>query len=245
MLSDETVEEFWREGYIVVRGLVDRGSVAAVLEAGKRFAPPEEGGGWSARVFEHAAPEKDRDLHQLLWHESVVGAVERILESPPRIWYGMFAVVPARGGTGLPWHQDNQYTQILGGALNTFIALSEVTPERANLWVAPRSHVNGRQPARPSDLYNGAHREAVVAPENGICLPTLQPGDACIFDRCTYHRSLKNETDQHRFAYAAQYLADNARLAGTGKKDPLRMRARELAVSSLRPAARCTEMQAP
>ena len=229
MLTDDKVEEYWREGYILVRGLVCVETVSRVLEAGRRNAGPEAGKGWCARIFEHKEPSKDRDLHQILWEPSVVETVERILESQPRVWYGMFAVVPARGGTGLPWHQDNQYTQLLGNALNVFIALSEVTPERANLWIAPRSHLSGKQPSRPSDLYSGSHREAAVAPDNGICLPTLQPGDACIFDRCTYHRSLKNETDQDRFAYAAQYQADNTRIASTGKKDPLRMLARELA----------------
>ncbi len=228
MLSSDDVDEFWREGFIVVRRLVDTATVNRVLEVGSRFADPARGGGWSARIFDHKEPAKDRDLHQMLWSPSVVDAVEKIFEAEPRIWYGMFAVVPANGGDGLPWHQDNQYTQIVGSALNVFIALSEVTPERANLWVAPRSHLRGTQPARPSDLYNGTHREAVAEPENGICLPTLQPGDACIFDRCTYHRSLKNETDEHRFAYAAQYLSENARIAATGKKDPLRMHARDL-----------------
>lgn len=229
MLTEEQIEEFYREGFILVPGLVSKPTVARVLEYGRRFESPGDAGGWRARIFDHANPEKDAELHQILWDPSVVGAVEQIFESDARIWYGMCAVVPANGGDGLPWHQDNQYTQILGRALNVFVALTEVTPERANLWIAPRSHLGGTQPARPSDLYAGAHREAVVAPENGICLPTLQPGDACIFDRCTYHRSLKNETDQHRFAYAAQYLADNARLAKTGKKDPTRMRARDLA----------------
>ncbi len=229
MLTTEAIEEYWREGFLLVPGLVGAAAIERVLEAGAGYAGPADGGGWSARIFDHKSPCKDGDLHQILWEPSVVNAVEQIFESEPRVWYGMFAVVPARGGGGLPWHQDNQYTQIVGPALNVFIALTEVTSERANLWVAPRSHLRGTQPSRPSDLYNGAHREAAVEPENGICLPTLQPGDACIFDRCTYHRSLKNETDQHRFAYAAQYLSDNARIAATGTRDPLRMRARDLA----------------
>ena len=182
MLTNEMVEEFWREGYILVPGLVCAETVGRVLEAGRHYAVPEPGAGWSARIFEHKEPAKDRGLHRILWEPSVVETVEQILESEPRVWYGMFAVVPAHGGTGLPWHQDNQYTQLLGNALNVFIALSEVTPERANLWVAPRSHLSGKQPARPSDLYNGAHREAAVEPENGTCLPTLQPGDACIYE---------------------------------------------------------------
>ena len=228
MLAQEQIEEYWREGYLVVPALVDAATVETVLEAARGYGDPVDRGGWSARIFDHKEPAKDSQMHQILWDPVLVDTVAQILESEPRIWYGMLAVVPANGGDGLPWHQDNQYTQILGGALNVFVALTEVTPERANLWVAPRSHRMGTQPARGSDLYAGAHRQAVVEPENGICLPTLQPGDACIFDRCTYHRSLKNETGRHRYAYAAQYQADNARIASTGKKDPLRMRARDL-----------------
>jgi hypothetical protein len=231
MLTEEQIEEYWREGYLVVPELIGAATVESVMEAARTYGDPVDGAGWSARIFDHKEPAKDVQAHQILWDPTLVATVAQLLESEPRIWYGMLAVVPANGGDGLPWHQDNQYTQILGGALNVFVALSEVTPERANLWVAPRSHRLGTQPARGSDLYAGSHRQAVVAPENGICLPTLLPGDACIFDRCTYHRSLKNETGQHRYAYAAQYQADNARIATTGKKDPLRMRACDLAQS--------------
>jgi hypothetical protein len=230
MLTEEAVEEYWREGYVVGRGLIGEATVGRVLEAAASYGDPAEGSGWTAKVFDHKAPCADRDVHQILWYPGLIETVEQILASEPRVWYGMLAVVAANGGDGLPWHQDNQYTQLVGSALNVFIALTEITPDRANLWVSPRSHLLGTQPARASDLYGGAHREAAIAPENGICLPTLQPGDACIFDRCTYHRSLKNSTDRPRLAYAAQYQADNTRIAATGKRDPLRMRARDLAM---------------
>jgi ectoine hydroxylase-related dioxygenase (phytanoyl-CoA dioxygenase family) len=35
----------------------------------------------------------------------------------------------------------------------------------------------------------------------------MEPGDTCIFDRNLLHRSLKNFTDEHRYAYAAQFQA--------------------------------------
>lgn len=119
-------------------------------------------------------------------------------------------------GAGLPWHQDNQYTQVLGGAINVFAALCDITPDKAILWVAPRSHRLGTQPSK-----------ATKQP-----LPTMKAGDVCIFDRNTYRRSLKNETDQPRPAYAAQYQSDNARDAETGMREsehiPNRLRAIDL-----------------
>jgi ectoine hydroxylase-related dioxygenase (phytanoyl-CoA dioxygenase family) len=229
MLSEEQIEHYYREGYVVLRDLIPAEPLARVLAAAKDYPREVTGTGWQARTFDHGNPTKDRAIHALLTEPNVVGAARDLLSSEPRVYYGMLAIVPANGGNGLPWHQDNMYTQILGGALNVFIALSEITPEKANLWVAPGSHRWGTQVAEGSKLYGGGHREAVIEPENGLLLPTLAPGDTCIFDRNTLHRSLTNQTDTDRYAYAAQYQADHARQAWDGKKDTCRMRAVDLA----------------
>lgn len=225
-LTEEQIEHFYREGYVVVRGLVPQESIEAVLNAAPEGITTGER--WRPSTFDHANPLQNAKLHRLLIEPNVVEAVSDIFGTPPRVYYGMLAVVPAHGGHGLPWHQDNQYTHLLGGALNVFIALCDITPEKAMLWVVPRSHRAGVQPAKDNETNAPGHREAVVEPENGIRLDTMKTGDVCIFDRSTYHRSLQNETDEHRFAYAAQYQADHAREADTGKKDPLRMRAADL-----------------
>ena len=238
-LSEEDIQHFYREGYVIARGLVPAKSIQAVM----REATPRarEGDAWQPTIFEHTNPTKDAPLHRLLWEPRVVEAVSALLGSPARVYYGMLAVVPARGGHGLPWHQDNQYSHILGGALNAFIALCDIEQNMANLWVAPRSHLSGVRPSKANETTAAGHREAIVSPENGFCLLPLKAGDACIFDRCTLHRSLKNESDRPRFAYAAQYQADLAREAITGKRDPLRMRAVDLGdqVRSLVEAADC------
>ena len=224
-ITEEQVAEYFREGYIVIRGLVPESAIDAALAA----APAEaQGSGWQARVFDHNEPTKDAGVHRLLVQPEIVDAVEAIFEAPARVYYGMLATVPAHGGNGLPWHQDNQYTRLLGNALNTFVALCDITPDKAILWVAPRSHLSGTAASKDSELYGAGHREAAVEPENGMPLPGLKKGDVCIFDRNTFHRSLQNTTDEPRHAYAAQYMADYSREATTGRKDPLRMPAREL-----------------
>jgi ectoine hydroxylase-related dioxygenase (phytanoyl-CoA dioxygenase family) len=225
-LSETQIEEYYREGYIVVPGLVPSEEVDKVVAAFPAINADNKG--WQPSIFEHHNPQKDVERHRLLVEPHVIGAVEQIFEAPARVYYGMTAAVPAHGGTGLPWHQDNQYSQMLGSALNVFIALCDITPEMAILWVAPHSHLMGVQPAKGSELYDGGHREAVVEPENGFPLKGLKKGDACIFDRSTYHRSLQNESDQHRLAYAAQFIAANTREAATGKIDKTRMLARDL-----------------
>jgi hypothetical protein len=140
-LSPEQIAQYYREGYLVVPGLVPHESIDQVLAV-----VPTAGanGSWTPVIFDHDEPEKDAALHRLLVEPSVLGAVEQIFEVPARVYYGMLAVVPAHGGNGLPWHQDNQYDQILGNALNVFIALCDITPDKAILWVAPQKPPTGR-----------------------------------------------------------------------------------------------------
>ena len=225
-LSEEQVQHFYREGYVLAPGLVPVESVNEVL----KLAPARlnDKGFWEPRIFDHKNPLKDAPLHQLLVDKNIEEAVTAIFGTRPRVYYGMLAGVPAHGGNGLPWHQDNQYHHILGGALNVFIALTPITPEKAGLWVAPRSHLKGVQPARINDTTAVGHREALTDPDNQLPLPAMQPGDTCIFDRNMLHRSLKNLTGENRFAYAAQFQAEHARLAATGEKDPGKMFITEL-----------------
>jgi ectoine hydroxylase-related dioxygenase (phytanoyl-CoA dioxygenase family) len=224
-LNEDQIDEFYREGYIVVKQLVPHEVIDSVVEEARKV-PTCVDGSWTPKCFDFEKPLEDVALHQCLVEENVVTAVEQIFETRARAYFGMLAVVKAKGGKGLPWHQDNQYSQVLGRALNTFVALCDITPDKGILWVAPRSHLVGTQPSKSAEK---GHREAEVEPEGGRPLPTLKKGDVCIFDRDTYHRSLKNDTNEDRYAYAAQYVEENARHVKLGgKKDLTRVMAREL-----------------
>ena len=89
-----------------------------------------------------------------------------------------------------------------------FAALCDITPDKTIRWIVPGSHRLGMHPFEES-------------------------ADVCIFGRNIYHRSLKNETDQPRFAYAVQFQSDSPRDAQTGlRESPCigpRLRASEVA----------------
>ncbi len=167
-LSEEQIAQYYREGYLVVPGLVPPDAVEKVLAPIKTIEP--SGNRWTPKTFQHDHPKPDKEFHQLLLEPRLVGAAEQIFELPARVYYGMVAIVPARGGHGLPWHQDNQYDQVLGNALNMFIALCDITPDKAVLWVAPKSHLGGVQASKQNENTAAGHREAVVEPENGFPL---------------------------------------------------------------------------
>lgn len=195
----------------MVRGLVPQADCEQVALAAPAIPPGSDF--WTPTVFDFQDPDRQRELHALLAHERILAAVEALVDGPARITFGMLAVVPAGGGKGLPWHQDNQYGHFLFRALNTFVAVRDVAPEQCMLWVAPRSHLLGLQ---PSQYIDGHHHSA--EPANGLRLPALKQGDACIFHRSTLHRSIRNETAIHRYAYAAQYCEAHARRADTGAR---------------------------
>jgi ectoine hydroxylase-related dioxygenase (phytanoyl-CoA dioxygenase family) len=225
-LTEEQLAFYYREGYLVVSGLVP---VEAVIAAREAFVAPIQGDKWTPGIFDYDKPdEANVQQHRMLVEPNIINAVEQIFEAPARVFYGMTAVVPANGGSGLPWHQDNQYSQVIPAALNTFVALCDITPDKAILHVAPGTHKLGTQPSKEAGAGYGGHRTAVVEPENGMALPGLKAGDVCIFDRNTYHRSLKNETNEHRYAYAAQYMSAYSRMAESGEKPLNKPLARDL-----------------
>ena len=214
-LSEEQIERYYVDGYIIASGLVPPVVCDAVVEAAREVAV-QAGGGWTSKIFDPKNPLQDAKLHRLLIEPGLVAATEQIFEAPARFYYGMLAVVPAHGGKGLEWHQDNMYDFVSGRALNTFVALCDITPDMAILWVAPGSQTRG---VAESVITNGHHHAA--EPENVLQLPGLNKGDVCIFDRNMLHHSKRNTTDRHRYAYAAQFQEANARKVKLGGKKEL------------------------
>jgi ectoine hydroxylase-related dioxygenase (phytanoyl-CoA dioxygenase family) len=227
-LSENDVAHYHREGYVLVRQLIPRALCDEVFQTamdrqGGRFVMND----WTRLVFDHGDPDADPALHPLLIEQGLIAIVEQLLASPARVQAGMVAILPPGGGRGLHWHQENQYIHILHHALNSFIAVSDIAPEQGTLWIAPRSHLYGVLPSEEAADFKG-HRRALKEPENGVPMPHLSAGDACIFNRNTLHRSLTNNTDRPRVAYAAQYVHEDARVAATGLRDPRQMLVREL-----------------
>ncbi|RXZ79385.1 hypothetical protein EBB07_23330 [Paenibacillaceae bacterium] len=214
-LTEDMVEQFYREGYFYAPGFITPEAVEALNKENYEFAHAKSDGAWQSKGFVHIEKEKDQypETVRFLTDQHIVKVYEQILGSQVRLWMGMYAVV-APGGEGLAWHQDNQYTHVLGHMLNGFVALDNITQENAGLWLAPRSHRLGRQPNLNEDPL--AHRRA-PEPENGEPCKPMNPGDAVIFHRETLHHSKKNNTDKPRRAFAFQVASANARLAESGK----------------------------
>lgn len=205
-LTEDHIEQFYREGYFLAprflsSDAVDRLNADYEAEVAKLEGEKE----WRALPFAESAQKE-------LQTDRITGMMEQLLGGPTRLWLGMYAVVMP-GGEGLAWHQDNQYTHILGHMCNAFVALDEITPENAGLWLAPQTHRLGRQPNLNTEP---GHRRA-AEPENPVAIEKMMPGDAVIFHRELLHHSKTNQSDQPRRAFAFQVSAANCRFAESGK----------------------------
>ena len=213
-LSEEVIDSYYKYGYIVISSLIDPDYIDAITRASDIHTTSNKS--WVGASLDTSNPAKDLSIHQILVHPTIVELAETYLEQPIRIHFGMFAVIAANGGNGLPWHQDNMYTKLLGKAMNKFIALCDITPEMGTLWIAPKSHIYGVLDYKINSTTAPGHREAINEPREALCVQTLKKGDAVAFDRQTLHRSLANSSRFDRYAYAAQFSTENIRNAENG-----------------------------
>lgn len=216
VLTEQMVEEFYREGYFYAPGFITVETVNKINKENEEFANSNDSnsGKWKSNAFINfdKSAKQFPETANFLSSSALIDVFEGILGDQVRLWMGMYAVVPPRG-KGLEWHQDNMYTHILGHMLNGFIALDHISQENAGLWIAPRSHRLGRQP----NLNEGGEHRRAADPENGMPCKPMAPGDAVFFHRETLHHSKSNHTDLPRRAYAFQVASNNCRYAETGK----------------------------
>jgi hypothetical protein len=227
-LTEDQITHFFREGYVIVNGLISQSILTEALSAAdaclqknmkEHLSHGQNDKSWHPACFNpDDFDNDDAILHRITTDSSLGEVAVQLLGDEPRLLMGMLAFVPPRG-QGLPWHQDNMYFHIFN-ALNIFVAVSPIKQNMGTLWVSPGSHLHGVAAAHKAsgDTLNPGHLEADVQPDNAIQMPDLEPGDACIFDRSTLHHSGDNESDSPRYAYAVQLCANTARSGDTGER---------------------------
>jgi hypothetical protein len=199
----EVAATFASEGHVVLSGLVERERAAALVEHLQDLdadAAQENPLSRGAMAFYSLLWPRSEPLRSLLCDPSLVGAVGAVLG--PDLWVRWDQAVDKGPGAGtFPWHQDNEYSKLLGEHVQAWVCLTPSRPEVGGLELVPR-RLHARLPHRIEDGH------VVLEPE----LPTMpvsllaEPGDVVLFSSYTLHRTTPNTTDRHRWAYVAEYL---------------------------------------
>jgi len=213
------VEQYHRDGYLLVRGVftpeevrkmlydVEHGSEVSSLAVGRADAS-----GRKARLALWY------DLKPDIWGAAstcprIVNTVRILLGEDAAFFHGKVMLKEARSGGAWEWHQDYGYWYDHGflypNLISAFAALDEATVENGCLQVLRGSHKLGR-------LNHGRVGDQTGADPNRIrqieslferVYVTMQPGDVLFFHSNLLHTSSANDSDKHRRSFIMCYNA--------------------------------------
>ena len=203
-LSAGEVKFYNQHGFLLIPGLLSD-STAAVLHAEVMHIMNQIGLAMDKlkQTGEHLS---GSCLETLIHSERLRGVASQLVGGPASL-YLPFTAVKGSGGGRFHFHQDNQYTQLDGPALNLWMALSPMTPENGCLQVVPGSHLQGT--FKPKESGDGdRHLKVPFEPTDFFPL-RMRAGDCVAFTRLTIHGSGPNSTPDPRVAYGIQFHRDD------------------------------------
>ena len=233
-LSREQVEQFDREGYLVLENAFDPAELDVLQdETGRLLADPsaldeetvitERGSKEIRSIF--AIHEQSRVMARLAADDRLAGVATFLLDDEVYVHQSRLNYKPGFRGKEFYWHSDFETWHIEDGmprmrALSMSVLLAENTPNNGPLMVIPGSHRTyvtcvGET---PDDHYRLSLKKqdygvpdelslAILAHKHGIVAPTGKPGTVILFDCNTMHGSNGNITP---FPRANAFLVYNA-----------------------------------
>jgi hypothetical protein len=199
--SEEEIERYRGEGYVLLRGLVS----PATAEALKRevMAIMEVVGLGRTKLRQTWQYRKGSALDAFVKSRLQQGIASQLMGTRAHLYLPFTAVKSGDGGGQFHFHQDNNYTHHFGPSINLWTALVPMTVANGCLRVVPFSQLEGDWESDNAGDGDG-HRK--VKGDVSSSVPILmEPGDVVAFTRLTVHGSGPNETPDHRVAFATQF----------------------------------------
>ncbi|MDR3690695.1 MAG: phytanoyl-CoA dioxygenase family protein [Fimbriimonas sp.] len=230
LLSDEQMQSYQANGFLVIEGFLDEGELAKWREAtdeavAQRLANSSAGlhnqsqeDAYYAQVFTQCI--KLADTHsgmRDLMFDPRLGMVAAALAGVDgiRIWHDQALIKPAYGNpTG--WHLDNPYWSFSSrDAISLWVALDDATLSNGCLAYIPGSHKSARfENAGIGENFGSLFK---IYPEWLEIAPAICPcpaGSAVFHNGLTAHGAGANITNRPRRAMTCAYMPDGATFNG-------------------------------
>ncbi len=229
--SDGRFEQYQRDGYVVVEGLLDSGTVADVKgrlreyvtgereEDGfsRQLEPDAEGGfdgeGEPVRKFEGVGMAREDDVFaELAHHEGILDVVRELQGPNLKLLRGAAMLKPPGVGSEKKFHQDAAYYPIHPtDHVTVWVALDDATPENGCMQVVPGAHTEGllghEEIEYDTDI---ALAEGGYDESDTVSLP-MDAGDV-LFQHCLLpHYTAPNDTEAWRRAFILAYMRARSR----------------------------------
>ncbi len=234
VLSNEQIEAFWRDGFLVVQDAVS----PEQLEGLRR-----EFGGWVAESRDHGddygqtldgrarfdlepghsaerpalrrvqSPEEVSDVFLGVMREArTVDYVADLLGPNLKFHHGKVNSKQPGAATKVKFHQDFPFQPMTNDDLITaLLFVDEVTLENGPLEVVPGTHRGPLYSLWHDGRFTGAVSDAVFAEhEDNLVKCTGPAGAVCLMHASLLHGSAPNLSDQPRTLYITTYYAEDA-----------------------------------
>jgi ectoine hydroxylase-related dioxygenase (phytanoyl-CoA dioxygenase family) len=219
-LTDAQVAAFHRDGFLIVRSLLDAeetqllGRVARADRAmSERASSRADGEGGAIRLLVENEVVEGTIYAAIVQSESLLRGMERLLEDEVYHYHHKMILKEARIGGAWAWHQDYGYWYgngcLFPDMASCMIAVDKATRANGCLQVLKGSHRMGRVEHGKVGDQTGADPERVQAALARLELVyvELDPGDAVLFHSNLLHRSDQNTSENPRWAFICCYNA--------------------------------------
>lgn len=217
LLTENQVEQFHNDGYVLVAGLFDAEEIGLLRDVARadralkdRTSSRRDGQGGIVRLA--LSNDLDDNVYAaFIRSRRVVGAMEQLLGDEVYHYHHKMILKEPRIGGAWEWHQDYGYWYRNGclfpDMASCFTAVDRATLENGCLQVLRGSQRLGRIDHVPIGDQTGADPERVaVALE---CFERvymiMNPGDSLFFHANTLHRSDQNRSPDPRWAFIGCY----------------------------------------
>lgn len=231
-LDPQDLQRYHDEGFLVLRGLVDRDRLTRIARevdglhrAMAESTPPEITISW-----EEPRPGRPRRIRQLMHSERVCPSIEGLLDDAvllavvrqligPEValFHSKLMMKAAHDGSFTPWHQDWGYWRHearVPSQVNAMLAIDPQADDNGCIRFVPGSHRDGYR----------SHNDFATSSFN-IGLPgdldayaavscVMEPGDVVFFGPLVIHASAPNTSGAHRRANTFAFDRSGNRLAG-------------------------------
>lgn len=223
----EQVARYRRDGYVLVRGLLGPGHVAACIEALDSLASGAIPARDTVLMYEAgtdpqalAPDERARHIRKYMdfvLDAPVLGAaamsrrlhdlLDAILGQGRLLMQEMALVKPPRIGSEKPWHQDAAYFRIAdpGHVAGVWIALDAALTQNGCMELIPGSHLRGGVPHVHENDFNRCRIPVEHIRMQDRVAVEMQPGDALVFHSLLQHYTAPNAIDLCRRALQFHY----------------------------------------
>lgn len=214
MLTAEQIGEFRRNGYLVVKDLLDwRTDLRPVLEEVSAVCDELDAAGKNINEMVEAI--WDGQLHgpaffDLITNRKILDVVESLV-GPEIIASSVYRLRPKLPGhpkSPVPWHQDSAYfspncdSELI---ITVWIPLVDATEENGCLWVIPGVHQEKQVLAhKQCGPYLKLDERALRDRTAPVCVP-VTAGGVLLMTNLTPHASFENNSDEIRWSMDIRY----------------------------------------